>query len=48
MNASHTQQKDSYESFEVKNEMKGKEYVGVIFLLYIRPNIMELLRRIVG
>ena len=30
MNAPHTQQKDSYESFEVKNEMKGKEYVGVI------------------
>ena len=27
MNAPHTQQKDSSESFEVKNEMKGKEYV---------------------
>ena len=36
MNAAHTQQKDSYESFEVKNEMKGKEYIGVISFLYIR------------
>ena len=36
MNAAHTQQKDFYEGFEVKNEMKGKEYVVVISLLYIR------------
>ena len=36
MNAPHTQQKDSYGRSEVKNEMKGKEYVGVISLLHIR------------